>query len=102
MDTTVPLNNPNTGTFLDSRYLDPGYWFNHFFPGVVQLWNLIFSTQTAAIVKTLLFFLAVFFLTIICYTVVRMFEIRKKEHEFLHHEIEEYAHNKAESEKRLQ
>lgn len=30
-----------------------------------------------------------------------MLEIRKKEHAYLHHEIEEYAHNKHEYEKRL-
>ncbi len=30
-----------------------------------------------------------------------MFEIRKKEHAYLKHEIAEYAHNKAEYEKRL-
>jgi hypothetical protein len=43
----------------------------------------------------------VFFLTIICYTLVRLFEIRKKEREHLHHEIAEYARNKNEQEKRL-
>ncbi len=98
---TAPLNNPNTGTFLDSRYLDPGYLFNHLFPAVVQLWNFLFSPQFLALARTLLFFLAIFFVAIICYTIVRLFEIRKKEHEYLHHEIEEYAHNKAEYEKHL-
>jgi hypothetical protein len=42
-----------------------------------------------------------FFLTIICYTIVRLFEIRAKEHKHLQHEIAEYAYNKAEQEKRL-
>ena len=45
--------------------------------------------------------LAAFFLTIILYTIFRLFEIRKKEHEHLHHEIAEYAHNQAEQEKHL-
>jgi hypothetical protein len=44
---------------------------------------------------------AIFFITIIFYTSVRLFEIRKKEHEHLHHEIVEYAQNQAEQEKRL-
>ena len=96
MDTTVPLNNPNTGTFLDSKYLDPGYLFNHFFPAVAQLWNFLFSPQFLAIARTALFFLALFFIAVICYTVVRLSEIRKKENEYLHEEIKEYAHNKAE------
>jgi hypothetical protein len=42
-----------------------------------------------------------FFLTIISYVIVRMLEIRAKEHKHLHHEIHEYAHNKREYEKRL-
>jgi hypothetical protein len=98
---TVSQNNLNTGTFLDSKYLDPGYLFNHIFPFLQQLWNFIFSNQSAALLKTFLFFLAIFFITIICYTIVRLLEIREKEHKYLHHEIAEYAHNKAEYEKRL-
>jgi hypothetical protein len=43
----------------------------------------------------------VFFLTIICYTFVRLFEIRKKEREHLRQEIAEYARNQVEQEKRL-
>lgn len=42
-----------------------------------------------------------FFLIIICYTIIRMFEIRAKERKHLQREIEEYAHNKAEYEKHL-
>jgi len=98
---TVPQNNLNTGTFLDYKYFDPGYLFNHFFPFVAQLWNFIFNDQTASLLRWIFFFLAVFFISIICYTVVRLFEIREKEHKHLHHEIEEYAHNKSEYEKRL-
>ena len=97
----VAQNNLNTGTFLDSRYLDPGYLFNRLFPFLQQLWNFIISPQAASLERSLLFFLEVFFLIIICYATVRMFEIREKEHKHLHHEIEEYAHNKAEYEKRL-
>jgi hypothetical protein len=98
---TVAQNNLHTGTFLDSKYFDPGYLFNHLFPFVVQIWNTIFSDQAAVLLKTILFFLSVFFVAIICYTIVRLFEIRKKEHEYLHHEIAEYAHNKIEYEEHL-
>ena len=100
---TVAQNNANTGTFLDSKYLDPGYLFNHIFIFFQQLWFSIVNNQDSLIIlfKTILFFLSFFFVIVICYTIVRMFEIRAKEHAHLHHEIAEYAHNKAEYEKRL-
>jgi hypothetical protein len=98
---TVAQNNLHTGTFLDSKYFDPGYLFNHLFPFVAQIWNTIFSDQAAVLLRTILFFLSIFFIAIICYTIVRLLEIRKKEKEYLHHEIAEYAHNKAEYEEKL-
>jgi hypothetical protein len=42
--------------------------------------------------------LALFFMTIIGYSAVRVLEIRKKEHAHLHEEIHEYAHHQAEKE----
>jgi hypothetical protein len=98
----VAQNNLHTGTFLDSKYLDPGYLFNHGFSFLKDFWSFISSDQATNVERTMLFFLGMFFLTIICYTFVRLFEIRKKEHAHLHHEMEEYMHNKAEYEKRLQ
>jgi hypothetical protein len=50
-------------------------------------------------INILLAFLSIFFLFIIIYSFVRMFEIRKKEHEHLHHEVAEYAHKHAEEER---
>ena len=50
----------------------------------------------------LLAVLSIFFIFIICYTFIRLLEIRKKEHEHLHHEIEEYAHKHAQLEKEKQ
>ena len=94
-------NNLNTGTFLDSRYLDPGYLFNHGFTFIKQFIAFVTSDQAVSVEKTILFFIAMFFLTIICYVIIRMLEIRAKEHKHVHHEIAEYAHNKAEQEKRL-
>ncbi len=98
---TVNQNNLLSGSFFDSKYFDPGYLFNH---GVTYLHNFfsyIFSEQVTNLGKTALFFLAMFFLVIICYTAVRLLEIRAKEKKHLKHEIEEYAHNKAEYEKHL-
>lgn len=50
--------------------------------------------------KTILTLLALFFMTIIAYTSVRMFEIRKREHEYLHHEMEEFKHKAQEREEK--
>ncbi|MFA6520440.1 MAG: hypothetical protein WCT44_02420 [Candidatus Paceibacterota bacterium] len=97
----VNQNNLIEGTFLDSKYFDPTYLFNHGAVYVKQFYNFITSEEVINLWYMLLFFLALFFLSILAYTVVRMFEIRKKEHEHVHHEIEEYAHNKAEYEKHL-
>ena len=98
-----PIAQPSyhTGTFLDSNYFNPGYLFNQGYAFFKQLFGYIFSTQAIGIFKTIILLLSFFFITIICYTFVRLFEIRKKERVHLSHEIEEYAHNKKEYEKRL-
>jgi hypothetical protein len=104
METVSNSNMQNSlisGTFLDSKYFNPDYLFNQGLSILKQIFPYVTSDQTIAIVKGALFFLAMFFLTIICYVIVRMLEIRAKEHKHLHHEIHEYAHNKAEYEKRL-
>lgn len=89
------------GSFLNSRYISPEYLFNQGVSSNQQFFASVFSEQGINIMKTVLFFLSLFFLTIICYTIVRLLEIRAKEHKHLLHEIAEYAHNKAEYEKRL-
>jgi hypothetical protein len=43
---------------------------------------------------------SIFFIGLITYCAVRMVEIREKEHEHLHHEIEEYAHHMKEKEEK--
>ena len=52
--------------------------------------------------KKILSVFAIFFVAIIAYTTVRIFEVRRKEREHLRHEIEEYARHLAEKEKRKQ
>ena len=54
------------------------------------------------IVKSLLYFILVFLITVIAYCIIRLFEIRKKEHEHLAHEIAEFAHKKKEHEEKAQ
>lgn len=50
--------------------------------------------------KFIIIIFSLFFLTVIAYCAVRLLEIRKKEHEHLRHEIEEYAHHKKEKEQK--
>lgn len=90
-----------SGSLLDTKYFNPEYLFSQGTMYLRLFFSSIFSAQVADIVKTILFFFSIFFLTIICYTFIRLLEIRKKEREHLKHEIAEYAHNQAEQEKRL-
>ncbi|MFZ1019641.1 MAG: hypothetical protein WAN61_01435 [Minisyncoccia bacterium] len=88
-------------TFLNNKYFDPSYLFNNGNAFFKQLFSFILNPQTIGFAKTVLALLAIFFLTVICYSFIRLLEIRKKEKAHLQHEIEEYAHNKIEYEKRL-
>ncbi len=90
------------GTFLDSKYFDPVYLFNQGYSFFQNLFS--FSVQISHDVLNLyyfiLFLLAVFFMFIIAYCLVRIFEIRKKEHHHVEHEIAEFAHHQREREQK--
>lgn len=88
-------------SFLSSKYFNPQYLFDQGYSFFQNLFSVIFSEQFITILNLVMFLFAVFFVAVICYTVVRLLEIRKKEEEHLHHEIAEYLHNKTEYEKRL-
>lgn len=94
-------NNLLGDTALNSKYFNPQYLFDQGVMYIKKFIALVTSDQAISIEKGILFFFGLFFMTIICYVIVRMLEIRKKEHAHLHHEIHEYAHNKAEYERRL-
>jgi hypothetical protein len=94
-------NNLLGDTFLNSKYFNPEYLFNQGIIYIKQFFAFILSDSGRSAGNTVLFFLALFFLTVITYAIIRLLEIRAKEHRHLHHEIEEYAHNKAEYEKHL-
>ncbi len=103
MDQNLFVDNP----VLGSKLLDPNYLFNQgvlFFRKLAEMANnsddLIVSTYQ--IVSILLFFMTLFFIVMIAYCVIRLHEIRKKEHAHLKHEIAEYAHHHAEKEKKKQ
>src|ERR1035437_3616778 len=89
-------------SIFKSQFLNPDYLFSQgsaFFQG---LFNFIANSNTVALFYTILFFFAIFFLTVSSYSVVRIFEIRKKEHAYLHHEIAEYARFQAEVEQKIE
>jgi hypothetical protein len=85
-------------TPLESKFLDPDYLFGQgsgvvkdIYIDIVNNWSDIIGT-----LNTFLFFASMFFLIVISYTVIRLMEIRKKEHRHLQEEIAEYAHHRAE------
>lgn len=85
---------------LDNKYLDPDYLFEKQVSFFHKLTDLSIGSEIVDIYQGILYFLALFFITLILYCLVRMFEIRKKEHEHLHHEIKEYAERQREREKK--
>ncbi|MFA5827231.1 MAG: hypothetical protein WC839_01900 [Candidatus Paceibacterota bacterium] len=94
MYTTNTFNSTNPlleDSVLGSKFLDPNYLFSQ---GQIFL-NLLLTEKNLGYFYILLSFLAIFFIAIIIYVTIRMFEIRKKEHAHLHHEIEEYKHNQS-------
>jgi len=105
MDTTLPVNqNPVLAdSTLGSKWFNPDYLFNRSIELIRQLYHY-FVDNNAAIISvfyTVLFFFSLFFIAIIAYTIVRMFEIRAKERKHLEHEIAEYAHQQLEREEKL-
>ncbi|MCF7833663.1 MAG: hypothetical protein K9L98_00795 [Candidatus Pacebacteria bacterium] len=56
-----------------------------------DLFPIIFSQTSWEIFKFIVSLLSAFFIIIIIYALIRTLEIRKKEHEYWHHAIHEYA-----------
>ncbi len=82
-----------TPTFINLEFV---------FNKVLEFFQYIFSFLSDAgfssVFYTTLSILSIFFIIIICYSIVRILEIRKAEHEHLHHEIAEYKHHHQEKE----
>jgi len=105
MDTQSPPLFDNGSVFppdtvLGSQYLDPEFLYDR----EVDVFHNIFSFLTNDGVisgyKTVLFMFSIFFAAVIFYSAIRLFEIRKKEHAHLRHEIEEYNRRRIEQEKK--
>lgn len=94
-----PSTKPDPNSFLGNKYLDPEYLFGKEVSGSRSVWSVLTDQKTIDAFHTALYMCAIFFITVILYSFVRLLEIRKKEHDHLHHEIEEYAHKHREKEK---
>ncbi len=100
MDTVDTLR--NTGpliqdSLLGSKYFNPGYLFDN----LVEVFNFVFTKKTLDVIYTIFSLFALFFMAVIIYATIRMFEIRKKERLHLQHEIAEYARNRVLREKKV-
>lgn len=84
--------------FLNSKFLN----LDNLFDYIVTFLGYIFNAEVLEGFYVFLSILAVFFIAVIVYTTIRMFEIRAKERAHLKHEIAEYAHNQALKEKKAQ
>lgn len=84
-------------SFLGSKYFNPDYLFGH----MSDVVSYLFTQKTLSNLYTIVSVFSLFFIAVIIYTTIRMFEIRKKEHLHLQHEIEEYARSQALKEKKL-
>lgn len=83
---------------LSSNYVNPEYLFSH----GAEFLKYVFTMKTLNVIYIILSVLAIFFIAVIIYSTVRMFEIRKKERLHLQREIDEYAHNRALREKKAE
>ncbi len=93
---SVNLNTATENPLFDPTFLNLEYLFGLILQLFQNLFGWLFGGDLGAGFKAFLTFLCIFFIAVICYCSVRMLEIRKREHEHLHHEIHEYAHMMAE------
>ena len=91
-------------SFLSSDYFNPNYLFARGYEFFREIFSFLYANNKELIsgFHFLLSMLVIFFVVVLTYSLIRIFEIRSKEHKHLQHEIEEYAHHKAEREKKAQ
>ena len=81
------------------NYINLEYIFNKIYEFFNALFNPSYHIPFFGNgVKLILAILSIFFIFMIAYCLIRLLEIRKREHEYLHHEIEEYAQKHKEEE----
>ncbi|HEY4494098.1 MAG TPA: hypothetical protein VJB95_01545 [Candidatus Paceibacterota bacterium] len=89
----------DTAPLTSHQVLDPSYWFDLMYRFFYWLFTFLFRPETWDGLQVPLTLLSIFFISIILYCIIRLFEIRKKEHAHLEHEIHEYAESQREKEK---
>lgn len=97
-----PVNTVLNDKFFQVKYFDPSYLFEKIYNFFHTVTPYFFKGENIDGLKFVLSLFSLFFMIIISYTTIRILEIRKKEHEHLKEEIEEYAHHQAEREKKKQ
>jgi len=97
MDPYSTQNSVVQDSVLGSKFFNPEYLFTHGVEFFQYLWQVLI---TKGLIYDIFIGFAVFFLTVIAYTSVRLLEIRAKEKKHLEHEIAEYAHHQVEIEKK--
>ena len=94
---SLNLNTATQNKLFDPTFLNLEYIFNK----ILRFFSSIFGSSSSdnsgsiSFLSFLMYILAIFFMFMICYCIVRIIEIRKKEEEHLENEIQEYAHHQA-------
>ncbi|MBU0612083.1 hypothetical protein KKA39_01650 [Patescibacteria group bacterium] len=89
---SLNLNTATQNKLFDPTYLNLEYIFNQ----ILEFFKNIFGAGFGDFLRVLFFIFAVLFIAIIIYCIIRIFEIRKKEEEYLHQQIAIYAQKHAE------
>jgi uncharacterized membrane protein len=98
---SVNLNTAANHPLFDPTFLNLDYLFNQILRFLQGLFGFAFSPELILLIEIILALLSLFFIFVIIYCTMRIFEIREKEHHYLEHEIAEYAHKKAEQAKAM-
>lgn len=90
-----PYHNTNPyiqDSFLGSKYFNLDFWGDKAVSVLSYIYNNFFTKGALENIYTILSVFSLFFVAVIVYATIRMFEIREKEHRHMHHEVVEYAH----------
>ena len=89
---TTNMNTDAVDSIFNSQYMNVGDFLDKAFKYIINFFDPSYHVPYLGNgIKLAFAFLSIFFIFIITYTFIRMLEIRKKEHEYLHHEVHEYA-----------
>lgn len=75
-------------------YLNLDYFFNLILRFLTYIFNIVVTDEFIKIFHFLLGLIAIFFMAVICYSIIRILEIRKEEKERHHTKVSNYQGNK--------